>query len=512
MVADRGPAWPAESDGDMAEQVRECEVVVVGAGYSGLAAARHLARSGVDVLVLDARHRVGGRSFTDVTAAGFTIDRGGQWIGPTQDHLAALATELGIATVPTYTTGEGVELRDGGRDTYVGLIPTSDPHGAADGIAAMLDLDLAAFDVPVDAPWDAPDAAGLDAQTLATWFDAHLSSASARAILEVAVKAVFGTGSGELSLLFALFYLHAGGGLTNLARSTGGAQERRFAGGSQQLAEGMADELGARVLLGAPVETVAYAPDEVVVGGRLVAPGNDPADPSAEHRPLGVRARRADLRHATRAQRAPLLPAWAARTQGAAVPAHAHGSRHQDPRDVRPPFWRDDGLNGQIVAPGSALGATFDNSPEDAHHGEIVGFIAGDDCRRLEVAGPDVRREVVLADLERAFGPRARTPIEVVEQHWPAEPFTRGGPVAISSPGACYRARPGAARARGAVALGGDRDGDAVVRLPRRRALRRAAGGRRGAGCAEGRARWPRLRSCSRPSPSGAPAATGTHA
>ena len=244
MVADRGPAWPAESEGDMAEQVRECEVVVVGAGYSGLAAARHLARSGVDVLVLDARHRVGGRSFTDVTAAGFTIDRGGQWIGPTQDHLAALATELGIATLPTYTTGEGVELRDGGRDTYVGLIPTSDPHGAADGIAAMLDLDLAAFDVPVDAPWEAPDAASLDAQTLATWFDAHLSSASARAILEVAVKAVFGTGSGELSLLFALFYLHAGGGLTNLARSTGGAQERRFAGGSQQLAEGMADELG----------------------------------------------------------------------------------------------------------------------------------------------------------------------------------------------------------------------------------------------------------------------------
>ena len=81
----------------MAEQVRECEVVVVGAGYSGLAAARHLARSGVDVLVLDARHRVGGRSFTDVTEAGFTIDRGGQWIGPTQDHLAALAAELGVA-------------------------------------------------------------------------------------------------------------------------------------------------------------------------------------------------------------------------------------------------------------------------------------------------------------------------------------------------------------------------------------------------------------------------------
>jgi monoamine oxidase len=100
------------------------------------------------------------------------------------------------------------------------------------------------------------------------------------------------------------------------------------------------------------------------------------------------------------------------------------------------PFWRDKGLNGQIVAPRSAMGATFDNSPEDASHGEIVGFIAGDDCRRLESAGPEVRREIMLADLELAFGPQARTPLEVVEQHWPAEPFTRGGPVAVSSPGA----------------------------------------------------------------------------
>ena len=110
-------------------------------------------------------------------------------------------------------------------------------------------------------------------------------SASARAILEVAVKAIFGTGSGELSLLFALFYLHAGGGLTNLARTTGGAQERRFEGGSQQLAEGMAAELGERVVLGAPVETVAHGPDGVAVGARLVDPGADPADPAAAHRP-----------------------------------------------------------------------------------------------------------------------------------------------------------------------------------------------------------------------------------
>ena len=276
----------------MAQRERECEVVVVGAGYSGLAAARELARADVDVVVLEARHRVGGRSWTDVTEAGFTIDRGGQWIGPNQVHLEALAAEMGVATFPTFTTGQGVELRDGRRELYVGLIPTSDPHGAAEGVAAMLDLDLAAFDVPTDAPWQAPDAVALDAQTLATWLDARLESPAGRSILEVAVKAIFGTGSGELSLLFALFYLHAGGGLANLARTTGGAQERRFAGGSQQLAQGLAAELGERVVLGAPVTGVSHGPGGVTLEARLVDPGAEVADPSAPHQALTVRARR----------------------------------------------------------------------------------------------------------------------------------------------------------------------------------------------------------------------------
>ena len=420
----------------MAETERECEVAVVGAGYSGLAAARHLARHGVDVLVLEARHRVGGRSFTEVTEAGFTIDRGGQWIGPTQDHLAALAAELGVPTFPTYTAGQGVELRAGKRHLYVGLIPTSDPEAAADGIECMLDLDLAALEVPLEAPWDAAGASALDGQTLAGYFDDHLESPAARDILEVAVKAIFGAGSGELSLLFALFYLGAGGGLTNLARTTGGAQEGRFAGGSQQLALGMAAELGDRVVLGAPVHSVTHGPDRVTIGARLHPPHADPADPGSAHDELRVRARRTVIA---------MPPALSARLDYApALPGNRDQLCQHMPMGAvtkvlvmyDTPFWRDDGLNGQMVAPGEVMESTFDNSPEDGSHGAIVGFIAADACRRLDAAGPAARRTAVLAQLARAFGPKAGQPVEVMEQHWPAEVFTRGGPVAVGSPGA----------------------------------------------------------------------------
>ena len=406
---------------------RECEAVVVGAGFAGLPAARHLARAGVDVVVVEARDRVGGRSWTDVSATGCTVDRGGQWIGPTQYHLQALADELGVATFPTHTAGEAVEWRDGARHTYAGLVPTSDPGAAAEAVEAILDLDLAAQEVPRHAPWEAPDAALLDGQTLGTWLGTHVRSPAARHLLSVAVRAVFGAEPGELSLLFALFYLHAGGGLSALVRTTGGAQERRFAGGSQQLAVAMAGELGERVVLGAPVAEVAHGPDGVTVTARRRGPDGP--------RAWRVRARRAVVAMppglSARLRWCPPLPALrdqlAARMpMGAVTKVHALYER---------PFWRDEGLNGQLVSDEGALCSTFDDSPADGAHGAIVGFVAGDACRRLERSGPASRRAAVLGDLGRAFGPRAAEPIDLVEQHWPAEAYSRGGPVAIGVPG-----------------------------------------------------------------------------
>lgn len=408
----------------MSSSQLRCDVLVVGAGFAGLSAARELHRRGVDVLVVEARPRVGGRVWSETLSGGLVIDHGGQWIGPGQDHLQSLADECGVATFPTFTTGLGVELRQGVRRTYTGLVPTSDPAAAAEGVEAIFDLDLLAGQVPLDAPWTAPEASSLDEQTLGSWLSAHVKTTAARSMIDVAVKAIFGTEAAEMSLLFALFYFHAGRGFMSLARTTGGAQERRFVGGAQQLALAMAEELGERVLLSSPVTAIEHAPESVVAA---IAPQGGGAQ--------SVRARRAVVAMApvlsARLHWSPALPA--ARSQlsmrapmGAVIKVHALYDR---------PFWRDEGLNGQLVADCGALRSTFDDSPAGGSRGVLVGFVAGDDCRALDGAEPAERRRVVLEDLARAFGPRAATPVELVEQHWCAEPFTGGGPVAVFTPG-----------------------------------------------------------------------------
>ena len=83
----------------------QVDVVVVGAGLAGLIAARDLLAAGVSVLVLEARGRVGGRLLNHTLEGGAVVEVGGQWVGPTQDRVLALADELGVGLFPTYIEG-----------------------------------------------------------------------------------------------------------------------------------------------------------------------------------------------------------------------------------------------------------------------------------------------------------------------------------------------------------------------------------------------------------------------
>ena len=243
---------------------RTADVIVVGAGLAGLYAARELAARGVDVRVLEARNRVGGRTLSH-PLLGESVDLGAQWVGPTQRRVLALAHELGVEIFPQAHRGKNVLLLNGQRGVYRGTIPALPLAGLAALQLAIMRIDRLARTVPLDDPAAARRAAEWDAQTAGDWLQRHVRRDNARAVLRIAINAIFAAEPEELSLLFFLFYVHSGGGLMSLSEIRRGAQQDRLVGGAQQLSERMAAQLGQRVILNSPVTAIAHDAKGVTV-------------------------------------------------------------------------------------------------------------------------------------------------------------------------------------------------------------------------------------------------------
>ncbi len=406
---------------DPADIIEEhsADVAVIGAGLAGLMAARVITAVGRSVIVLEARGRVGGKTYTRLAADGTPIDLGGQWIGPTQDHVEALALELGLKTFPTYDMGENIEIRQGQRHQYAGAIPTADPQVAMATVELLLELNLMAQQVPLATPWTANDAASWDAQTVQHWLESHVESGAVRILLTQVVRAVFSVEPRDLSLLHFLFYVHSAGSLNQLVGVTRGAQERRFYEGAQTLANRMADELGDRVILDAPVRMITQDDQGVRI---------DAGDTI-------VTARRAILA---------LAPTLAGRIRyNPPLPARRDQLTQRMPMGTvikvqclyPTAFWRADGLSGQVLSDEDALGLTFDNSPPSGRPGILLGFMEGDAGRQWSDGDPAARRALVLASLAKYFGPAAATPTEYFEQVWAREEYSRGGYAGYMPPG-----------------------------------------------------------------------------
>lgn len=400
--------------------VHEADVVVVGAGLAGLTAARACVAAGASVVVLEARDRVGGRILNEDVGDGKVVEVGGQWIGPGQHRLAALAASLGVETFPTYGEGENVMRYRGRLRRHRGTIPPINPAVLLDFEQAHRRLNRLARKVPLAAPWEAPSARKLDGQTLATWMRRNLATRGGRKLLELGVESVWATQPEDLSLLHALFYIQSAGSLELLFDTEGGAQQDRFVGGSQRLALLLADELGERVRLGAPVRRIAHGADGVTVGADGVS----------------ARGRRAILAIApTLAGRLvydPPLPGDRDQlTQRMPLGTVAKCMAIYDE-----PFWREEGLTGQGTSDTGLVRLTYDNSPPDGSPGVLLAFVEGRRAREAGRMSAPQRRAAVIDCLADLFGPRAREPGAYIERLWAEEEFTRGCYGAHMPPGA----------------------------------------------------------------------------
>lgn len=386
-----------------------CDVVVVGAGLAGLTAGRQLAAAGRDVVVLEARDRVGGRVETQ-TSNGLTVDLGGTWIGPTQDLMADLVAELGISTFSTYDDGRHLLVLGGRARRFSGRIPPVNPLSLGDIARAQMALDRMARTVPLDQPWAAPHAGSWDAQTFETWLRRNTITAHGRAFFRLFAGGVMTTEAANLSLLHVLFYVHSGGGLDRLMATTGGAQQTRITGGAAQVPLRLAAALGDRVVLNSPVRALRSDAGTVTVAG-------DWGAVEARHAVVALPPMLAG-----RIDYDPPLPG----DRDQLTQRFPHGTTTKYVVSYPEPFWRSDGLSGQVFTDSGAVLFTYDVSPADGSAGALVAFVEGRNAVRLGQLPNEQRRAAVLESLVRFFGPRAADPQVFVERDWQAEPWTRG--------------------------------------------------------------------------------------
>ncbi|MFD2203421.1 flavin monoamine oxidase family protein [Shivajiella indica] len=387
------------------------EVIIIGAGFSGISASKKLNQANIPFLVLEARDRLGGRVYTKKLSEDLYLDFGGQWIGPGQDRMYELCREFGLEYYETYDQGNN--LLDFGKKVrkFKGLIPKLD-------IVSLINLDLVlkklermAKSISLEEPWNHPKAMEYDRISLAEFISVNCKTISCKKIVSLALETVFASELNEISLLHALFYIKSGRDLNTLINIKDGAQLHRIVGGMQSLIEKMAAPFHDKIHFNRTVKKILQENEVIKVKGedfeltckKLIIAIPPPLVSKLEFEPMLSGKKRQIIDRISMGQVGKCFMVY------------------------KKPFWRENDFSGQAFADAnSPFQSIFDCSPKDTKYGILMGFTIAKRAREYFTKSKEERKNIMKGKLIQYYGNEAAEPLLYEDFTMTDEAWSRG--------------------------------------------------------------------------------------
>ncbi|XP_057574900.1 amine oxidase [flavin-containing] A [Hippopotamus amphibius kiboko] len=400
------------------------DVVVIGGGISGLSAAKLLAEHGINVLVLEARDRVGGRTYTVRNEHVNYVDVGGAYVGPTQNRILRLSKELGLETYKVNVNERLVQYVKGRTYPFRGAFPPVwNPIAYLDYNNLWRTMDNMGKEIPADAPWEAPHAEEWDKMTMKDLIEKICWTKTARQFASLFVNINVTSEPHEVSALWFLWYVKQCGGTTRIFSITNGGQERKFVGGSGQVSERIMQLLGDRVKLRCPVTYVDQSGDNIIIETlnhevyecQYVISAIPPTLTAKIHFRPELPSERNQL-----IQRLPM---------GAIIKCMMY---------YKEAFWKKKDYCGCMIIEDeeAPISITLDDTKPDGSLPAIMGFILARKADRLAKDHKEIRKRKICELYAKVLGSQeALQPVHYEEKNWCEEQYSGGCYTAYFPPG-----------------------------------------------------------------------------
>ncbi|CAI9718381.1 probable flavin-containing monoamine oxidase A [Octopus vulgaris] len=414
----------------------DCDVIVVGAGISGLTAAYELTtRSQLSIRVLEASERIGGRTRV-VTLKGSNDvegkwDVGGQFVGYCQPHIIEMLQKFNIGLDKIYVEGmKFIQITDGSIKSYATPIPNLSILSMLDLFIFLRKINKMCEEIDVYNPYSHPNAAVWDSMTLQEFTRANAWTKAAIHCSEAATRCMFGKETSQISLLHYLYYVKAGGGIDALLEATNGAaQEFSIKGGTGALINKLVENIknDNNVLeLKCAVTKIEQNNDQVIVYAEKKDSDNKEVVYKCKYCILAIPPHMLGFINFI-----PNLPS----EKRELIKYMQPGNLTKVIFTYKEAFWRKKKFSGEIVTSVGPVCIVYDCSSLSPPIPALLAFVGGDQMVQWRQVEEPIFVKAVLDCLEKFLGPEVKDFISVASMDWAQEPYVLGSPTSMIVPG-----------------------------------------------------------------------------